>query len=170
MRLNIPKVILTILAGIVIIMGLIFLVSCSNTNVPKKESKAQNEAGEEPEVIRVNVDVPDEYNALFTPYVGEKTKDDATIIIGILKQVGLTHIKSVHSYIKGTLMEAYESENNDQSYMERLDEIAKEFEDVDKFYIKTVYSEDGFITQISISDTEDFVISVEPEEPEEEDE
>ena len=154
---NWKKVILTILLAILLIFGLILLVSCSNTNVPvapKDNTSEENKT----ETLQVNLDVPEEYNAVFEKYEGEKSKEDTVVLIGILKQIGLEHIKSVSGYVKGTYIEAYESENNEQSYTLRLDDILKTFEDTEKFYIKLKKSEDGFISNLTISDIEGFQI------------
>lgn len=154
---NWKKVILTILLAILLIFGLILLVSCSNTNVqvaPKDNTSAENKT----ETLQVNIDVPEEYNAVFEKYEGEKTKEETLVLIGILKQIGIEHIKSVSAYVKGTYIEAYESENNEQSYLTRLGDIVNTFEDTDKFYIKLNKAEDGFVSSMSISDIEGFTV------------
>lgn len=154
---NWKKVILTILLAILLIFGLILLVSCSNTNVqvaPKDNTSAENKT----ETLQVNIDVPEEYNAVFEKYVGEKSKEETLVLIGILKQIGIEHIKSVSAYVKGTYIEAYESENNEQSYLTRLGDIVNTFEDTDKFYIKLNKAEDGFVSSMSISDIEGFTV------------
>jgi len=154
---NWKKVILTVLLAILLIFGLILLVSCSNTNVPvaPKENTVEED---KQETIQVNLDVPEEYNAVFEKYEGEKSKEDAVVLIGIIKQIGIEHIKSVSGYVKGTYIEAYESENNEQSYNLRLDDILNTFGDAEKLYITLKKSEDGFISNIAISDIEGFQV------------
>jgi hypothetical protein len=110
------------------------------------------------ETIQVNLDVPEEYNAVFEKYEGEKSKEDAVVLIGIIKQIGIEHIKSVSGYVKGTYIEAYESENNEQSYNLILDDILNTFGDAEKLYITLKKSEDGFISNIAISDIEGFQV------------
>lgn len=154
---NWKKVILTVLLAILLIFGLILLVSCSNTNVPVTPKENTVEEGKQ-ETIQVNLDVPEEYNAVFEKYEGEKSKEDAVALIGIIKQIGIEHIKSVSGYVKGTYIEAYESENNEQSYNLRLDDILNTFGDAEKLYITLKKSEDGFISNIAISDIEGFQV------------